>query len=259
MAKVSNPEVNVLLAMVEERTGYPVHLDRDKDLSTYSDVRVATPKFPHHLIQVKPDMAAYAEYLVAAQCFMILAKWTDRGPTPAFIVRDSKFNLFTQKIKKSPQIKRIPADSVERYVTFIAQGVIRQLSSLPIEMIANEQCWQQCQSLRHQQVEIVRRNLRDMTGVLAPNVRDSAPKIIYEKSVMMGAAFALWWEKSSGDTVSAIPFRVLGYADNGQKLMDAYLAVPPDDSMRAIKITDAWASILGMATIYEWLPSKESN
>ena len=154
---------------------------------------------------------------------------------------------------------RPPAEDFAAPLTRKCMLGLTKLFQPPAEMIAGEMCWTMCPGLREQQLEVIHKNLRDMTGSLAPRIREQIPSLVFDKNAAMNAAFALWWASSAEEPSCVVPFESLGFKEAGQQLLDAYAAIPAEDEMRVVKATDAWAGILEMAELYEWRAPKEQN
>lgn len=96
-----------------------------------------------------------------------------------------------------------------------------------------------------------------MTGALAPQIREQTPDFVFERNASMNSAYALWWSNVSGEKACLVPFESLGFKKTGQLLFEALQSIPSDNEMRVLKVTDAWAAILELSTMYEWLPVEE--
>lgn len=91
-----------------------------------------------------------------------------------------------------------------------------------------------------------------MSKVLAKEIKDFSPAEIYERNVAMNAAFALFWSRLAGDSVCVLPYKVMGYAAKGERLLAAYDAIDKASSARHRAVVDAWAAELKMGNWYEW-------
>ena len=53
------PDVERMLRLVEEKTGYPVTVSRSSEIATHSATRTASKDAPAHFIQIHPDSYAH--------------------------------------------------------------------------------------------------------------------------------------------------------------------------------------------------------
>ena len=98
-----SPELIKLFALVEDRTGYPVSVTPMENQSSHVSMRSATRDTPVHAIFPNPRYERFANYLVAAQCAMILFKWADpRGVSDFVALR------FTASLKREVETPRLP-------------------------------------------------------------------------------------------------------------------------------------------------------
>jgi len=66
------PDVEKMLALVRERTSFPVSVISDPKLTTHSAMFSASKDLPGHVVKVNPKHERHSNYLVALQCAMLL-------------------------------------------------------------------------------------------------------------------------------------------------------------------------------------------
>ena len=94
--------------------------------------------------------------------------------------------------------------------------------------------------------------LRQLTAVLAPQFRESAPADLFEKNALMNAAMVLAWSRLSGQRAATIPFESLGLLPRAEQLLASLEKFPAPTSTDHMATVDAWAETLSMSTLYEW-------
>jgi hypothetical protein len=77
-------DVDRILALVTEKTGYPATVSFDPDMSLHSKMQSASVSSPVHVIFLNPKFSETSNYLVANQCAMLLIKWADPKRIPDF-------------------------------------------------------------------------------------------------------------------------------------------------------------------------------
>ena len=248
-----NDELQRLMDRVKAQTGYPVSITGDSEMSTHSRMVAATPAQPVHAVFVNPKQERFGDYLVALQCAMLLAKWAEPGKVANFTIRSDKLDYVAEKIAKKVEGKGMDADSSAQYADMVVRSLLQQLNSLPLQMLSIEFLRESCPELSASQGGLSgRQELQDMSKVLAKEIKDFSPAEIYERNVAMNAAFALFWSRLAGDSVCALPYKVMGYAAKGERLLAAYDAIDKSSPARHRAVVDAWSNELKMQYWYEW-------
>lgn len=99
-----HPDVEKILKLVQERTGYSVTVTRSEDVSAHSIMKTASVNNPVHLIMLNPKYQHVANYLVASQCAMILIKWANPKRIPDLAVRDDEIEALARRLVPEPHI-----------------------------------------------------------------------------------------------------------------------------------------------------------
>jgi hypothetical protein len=205
-----------------------------------------------HRIDVNEKYHKLGDYIVAVQCAMLLVKWANPEKIASFVVRDEKMNYLVDKYSKHTALSKLPSDAVRQYARLIAHGLMNQLQSQPIEMMAIAYCRQNCPGLVDLQNEAVVASLREATASLSPQIRETSPPEVFEKNATMNAAFAINWARLTGSDVAVLPFKTLGFYEKGQDLFRIYETIPDNDPDRYVKNVDGWAQMLQLVSLYEW-------
>jgi len=143
-------------------------------------------------------------------------------------------------------------DGSARTAEMLVQGLLHQLRSQPMELYVIEYCAKECPGLKEMQAACVEQSLRRGSESLRPNIRDMAPPDIFAKSAAMTAALAIQWARISGSRTATIPYRSLGFLDEGERLFKLYTDAPGTASERCVSVVDLWAEHLKLRTLYRW-------
>ena len=81
---MNNADTKHMIDLVERQTGYRVTVDVVSGIYEHAQMATARPGSPAHVIQVNADLRSHAEYIVAAQCAMILVLWSDPSHVPLY-------------------------------------------------------------------------------------------------------------------------------------------------------------------------------
>ncbi len=241
-----------LIVKVEERTGYKVNVTSDTGMSVDARMRLASRDNPHHIIFVNSERAEFGDYITAIQCAMILLLWSDPDNIPRFAHKNDKVEYLIDKTAKSPPFKKLNPKLSYTAAKMNVEGLLNQMQSMPAEMGAVKMCRELCPDLVEMQAISVTRTMRTNSKVLTPQCRDMSPPGIYEKSVAMNAAFAVNWDRLTGGTVAALPYRGLTSFQLAEKLIKAYDYFAEEEKGGHVKTVDAWADTLQLKHLYTW-------
>lgn len=245
-------DLQTLLELVKDRTGYPVSVTPLAEQSSHITMRSATRETPVHAIFPNPRYERFANYLVAAQCAMLLIKWADPRGVLDFVPDEEAVAKFVVPVEKAFERHGVPPSSAQQAANSLVRGLLLQLVSSPIEILSVEWCFRECPSLRSEQQVYVMAHLRELSSTLAPDVREMTPSQIYNPTVTMNAAYTLNWAKLSGETVGLLPYEALGFKKPAEILLDSLGAIPADAPDISKRATDEWAARLNLAGLYRW-------
>ena len=238
-------DVERIIALVKEKTGCPVTTSFQDNLGDHSRMQTASAAAPVHLVLLDPDYSRMSNFLVAIQCAMILVKWADPTHVPDFGFTNDDLQSLAKKLCTDKPI-------TDGLIAGFVRPLFTQLVSEPSQIMAAEWLWKDFPGLRDEQRLYMTMDIRQVSGVLAPPVKDTSPKGVYEVSVAMGAAYALWWAGVDGSKIALLPYEATGYLKKGQELLDAFNSVPADDTARWPRIVDLWAAKLNLTGCYRW-------
>ncbi len=212
----------------------------------------ARPEMPVHTIRVNKAKLHSADYIVAGQCAMILRLWSNPVRIPVFSPIPEKFRYFVERGVNSLSSAKVPAHLVQQASVQLAQGVLNQLRSMPIEIMTIRDCQRQCPDLIELQREAVETQLRLHSESFAPRIRSFAPEQIWKQNVSMNSAYALNWSELSGTKLPLLPYQSTGFGEVAAQLMADVNAHPEATSEQYTRTVDAWAARLGLRTLYQW-------
>jgi hypothetical protein len=243
---------NQLIAQVEQTTGFKVVVDTVDDISEHAQMISARPELPVHSIRVSKAKLAHADYIVAAQCAMLLRLWSNPARIPVFNPTAEKFRYFADRAATSKSLSQLPAELAQQTSVQLTQGLLNQLRSMPTEILAIRDCWTQCPDLREMQADTVETELRLLSENFAPKIRSFAPEQIWKSNVSMNSAYALNWSELCGSPLAMLPYRSAGFGDTATKLLGEVSARSDKTSELYMQAVDAWANHLGLRTLYKW-------
>jgi hypothetical protein len=85
---MTHPDTKHMLELVEQQTGYRVSVDLISGIHEHARMISARPGNPVHMISVNSSQHAFADYIVAVQCGILLALWSDPQKVPAIALEE---------------------------------------------------------------------------------------------------------------------------------------------------------------------------
>jgi hypothetical protein len=253
-----------ILNDVETRSGIPVELVIDPKLETLAQLSRARGNAPFHLIRTNPTIGD-PSYVIAYQCGFLLRFYDLAEPQRMDFASSSMGKIrVNQLVRQSGQTNLLPEDARHVLAEQLLGGLLTQLRSVPIGMRVDSWLYQQHPDLKDLQAVGIGRQLQDNLSVLGPEVRQFSPKAIWDASVSMNAAYAIFADRFFDQRKNVIPYRSTGKEKTGRSLLRSLeeLSASPE-SDRAL--VDAWAAQLDLQDWYEWIlaaqpaPTKEQS
>lgn len=251
-------EAQAAIHVLEKATGVPVLVTDDPTLLTIATIKPAKKDDPAHVLRLNPKYTATADYLIAFQCGFALRLFqapdncryelggTDQG-------HQAVGRLLNEHLRKSGL--ELPPQAVTGLWEQLYDGLMLQLRSVPIGMRVDTWIRKEYPGLHDQQEIAVRKQLAENLQTLSPQVKQIAPKIIYEASVGMNAAFAAFWRRVLNDPSIVVPFRVSGLLTSGENLLRLVDEIP-DDAGSDKRLVEAWGEKIGITGWFKLIPFK---
>ena len=92
--------------------------------------------------------------------------------------------------------------------------------------------------------------MKENVGCLHPSIRGQAPDLVLRATTGMNAAFALAWSRLWNEDAHNVPYRLAGFVEQGEILLDALDAItdsPTHDRELVLK----WAALLKIDHLYQ--------
>lgn len=252
-------EAQAAVRTLEETTGIPVLVTDDSSLRTMATIKLAKTGAPAHLLRYNPKFNALADYLIVFQCGFALRLFL--APEPSRFVlggtdkgRQAVGRLLDEHLKNIGM--RLPAQAVAGLRDQFFDGLMLQLRSMSVGLRVDAWVRKEYPGLHKQQDDAARMQLAENQQALSPQVKQIAPKIIYEASVGMNAALAAFWERVLVDPTLVVPFRVAGMLAFGEKLLRLADEIP-DDAANDKRLVEAWGDQLGITGWFTLIPFEE--
>ena len=236
------------LSELEELSGKPVVLQEDARLPNLAKIQIASGVRPVHVLSYNPAAVPELPYLVCFQCG--LAKRALRAAP------DERFNVastdetYRQIEKLVRGQKAVPDNMIATYSQMITDGLGTQLRSMPIGIRVDRALYHDHPELRDLQRAAAERSMKENVGCLHPSIRAQAPELVLRATASMNAAFALAWSRLWNEDAHNVPYRLAGFVEQGEILLDALDAIP-DSPTNDRELVSKWASLLKIDHLYQ--------
>lgn len=244
------------LQLVEDRSGIPVHVEPDPNLpgSLLAKVVMARGSLALHQVFYRPDSSTPPDYLICQQAGFILRMFSAPPDKRFEFGSSAEGNRVVQElVEVHPMLRSLPLQAKPQLVQMLRDGVLNHLRSIPLGMRVDRWIADEFPELWELQRASVMRQLQDSTATLAPQHRQTSPKLVYDATQTISAAFAAFWAERLQQPQFSLPFKATGYLDAGQQLLAVWQSTP-DVAENDRHIVDQWAENLGIASWYQWVP-----
>jgi hypothetical protein len=233
---------------LEELSGKSVVLQEDARLPNLAKVQIASGVRPVHVLSYNPAAALELPYLVCFQCG--LAERTLRAaPDERFNVASTN-ETYRQVETLVRARKSIPDQMIASYSQLITDGLGTQLRSMPVGIRVDRALYQDHPELRDLQRAAAERSMKENVGCLHPSIRAQAPDLVLRATAGMNAAFALAWSRLWNEDAQNVPYRLAGFLEPGERLLDALDAIP-DSPTHDRELVSKWAALLKIDHLYQ--------
>lgn len=249
---MTHSETKHMIELVEKQTGYRVSIDLISGIHEHARMISARPGNPVHMISVNETHRAFADYIIAVQCGILLVLWSNPQKVPAMALEERTASDLASRWAGLAPLASMPADVSKKVARHYVEGLVKQVQSMPLEISVAKLVFEKCPTLRKLQAESFRAQLQNLSQVFTANVKESAPSEVFEKNVAMNAALALGWSEISGERIALLPYESTGHLASGQKLSALLQDAPVVDSATYTAAVDSWATRLLLDDLYHW-------
>ena len=241
-----------MVASVEQTTGYKAIIEWVEGIAEDAQMITARPpELTNHTIRVSRAQRRYTDYIVANSCALLLRFWAEPARIPVFKPLTEKVNYLAGRTAGSKPLSQHPAMLAQEIGMRLVQGLLQQVLSMPLEILAVRDCWEWCPDLRDMQAKAAQCQLRRMSDILR-QIGSIAPDEISRSHTSMNAAFALNWSQLLGDSRAMLPYESAGLAEIAAKLLGLVHANGAKTTDSYTRMVDAWAEQVGLRTLYAW-------
>ena len=241
-----------LIYEVVEKTGFPLAVVEEEGIGYDSQLILASKKQPFHKLAYVPLYREYrVHFLVNAAC-KVNRVWA----MPA----DERLVPVSERGKRLPRdyeeelhnkLQGVPEPLLFEISAFIYEGVVRQLTSMAMDIRVEQQIAKTLPEHHEAQQAYLARQVKDLETYFLPEIADVTPDRIYAASTAMNVVLTEEAARISGIAPGPM-FRQTQHRRLGERLRDLLLAVEQPGYRGDRIATDVWAEELGLQGWYEW-------
>lgn len=248
------PSTSQVIADVERLTNRPVQIVEDPKLSTLAHIQIARGDAPFHLLRYKPSGETPPDYFIVYQCGHVLRLF---GAPPAKRFDFASCPEGRIQIEIELQDPRLP-DGVRDMGEMLLGGLITQLRSIPVGFRIDEWIERTFPELAELQRKAVVAQLETNSKAIASAWGGHFPAKVAKASLSMNAAFAAFWGRKWADSTLVVPYKAIGLAALGERLLTIYDRTP-DDPVNDVQLVGEWAFELKLRGWYDAIPFTGAN
>lgn len=242
------PSANQALANLEQATGKPVLIQEDQDLKVLATIHRAGAEESCHVLRIKGSSDHISDYLITFECHMALRD----GPEPKAVVREKR-EARERVISEVEKLHRqLPLAKARDLGKFLYNGLIVQLRSTGPGLVVDRWIREHCPDLLEAQARSIETQITENLGVLQAGTSTNFPARVYNASVAMNAAYAVFGGDLLGKPHLGVPYVSQGHGELARRLIATALGdgeTTPADR----QIIDAWSAELGISSWYDWI------
>ena len=187
-----------LITLLEEKSGCPVHVMENTNLSTMSEIKIARGNLPAHIISYKPVSKIEApDYAIIFQCALAIRLF-DCPPDDRRLIgispsgSESLEAILTRPNGIAEKHQLSDANLVS-FTDQLLHGLITHLRSVPLGLRISEKLSLDHPELLDLESKQVEKELRLNKESLTESIREVMPQEVFDPTQSINAAFATFW------------------------------------------------------------------
>jgi hypothetical protein len=246
-----------IIKQVEITSGYQVEVQKDPNLPVLATVRMARSPVPAHFLIYKPDTGEEPDFLICYQCAFILRLFTN-PPDQRFDIASlpgGYAKVTSELTKPGGYAEQLGLDGIttKEYARKLVDGLIVHLRSVPVGLRIHEWFDKKYPEFHGLQRKQMLKEIAEGRQSLEPEVKVIVPDTVFDATIAINAALALFAGPKCGQPELASPYRFGSYLEKGEKLLRIWEKLP-DDPTHDRTLIDSWAETIGIRNWYHWIP-----
>lgn len=250
-------EIKDLISQTESMSGYPLTIVSDGNLTTHSALSIARGTLQTNVIRFNPRFERLMDYIVAYHCGFLQRFFSaPTGTRMDFGVTESGRFHVEKLVKRLGFAKALPSSRLDSFCSQILMGLMTHLRSTPIGLRVESSIESEIPSIADQQKSGVEAQIQENLLPLNEGVKKMTPQPIYDATLSISAAYAMFWAEKWNQPQLVLPFTSTGHEEKGNRLIEIFNEIP-DAPESDRDLVDAWADELGIRSWHTWAPYTE--
>ena len=243
-----------ILDLVKEKSGKGIEFIEREDIGGDARVKIARERMPKHIVFYSPKHSELLNHLIAHECGHILRM--SGVPVNKRMIpitnKETKRKALEQIQEEITQLsQRLPEDKLVFFVNYVYEGLIRQLTNYPPDIMIEKWIYDEYPDLRGYQKRTIEKQRNEIEQVLSEEVGLITPKTIYEASNLMNYAyFRILGFHIKENFISA--FSNTPYLNKGKRLAKITTDDYHNNYEGDVEMIDRWAWFLNVEGWYKW-------
>ena len=241
-----------LVAEVAKQTAFPLVVVEKEGLGYDSQLSMAGKTQPFHLLAYVPWYRQFRLHFIVNSAIKIRRFFELPADERLLPVSEGDKRLpkeYEEELRR--KLGGPPETVLEGLSAFLCEGIVRQLTSMPIDIRVERETAELVPEHKGAQRAYLARQVKDMEPHFMPDIAQVAPDQIYAASSAMNVAFA----EEAGEIAAVEPgpmFRQTPHWRLGERLCELLHDVAEPGYRGDRIVTDSWAQELEMRDWYEW-------
>jgi len=246
--------VKSILSEVEAATGKPLRFVEKDELNTFATVKMARKTMPAHIIFYRKQHESIINHLVAHECCHILRIFgvpEEKRLIPAK-PKDPRAMLQEIEVDLNRISKLIPIEKLVQVVGMWTNGLVRQLTNYPTDIMIEKWIYDGYPELRPYQLQSLEGQNQEALKGISRKVQMITPAKIYNSSNIMNFVF---FNLIGGHIKAdlARPYRNTPFSKKGKQLMQLTEKDYVNSHEGDMTMINRWAEFLGLSKWYSWV------
>lgn len=247
-----------LIALLEKKSGYLVHVREDPNLPTISKIIIARGNLPAHIISYKPGLKNEApDYAIIFQCAMAIRMF-DCPPDDRHLIASSRTAYESlQDILARPngiaEKIQLSGAHLDEFTDQLVDGLIAHLRSIPLSLRVSEKLSLDHPELLELEAAHVEKEILINKETLSDRIRAIMPSEVFNPTQYINTAFAIFWADHLERPEIVNPYRLAGFESQGIELLRIHADIP-NVPINDCELINAWAEYLQIRDWYTWIP-----
>lgn len=241
-----------LLEKVKEQTGYPLVLVEEDGLTPDSQVRLARPGRPAHIVAHAPAYREFRLHFLVSGSVKVLRAWNTPPSQRCVPVIPGRASLPPEMDRELRQhLSWLPRERLGDLGRHLYQDLTGQVTSMPLDIRVERIIAATFPEHRSAQRAYLVREVEDLLPMTLPEVEAIYPERLYAANMTMNMVFAEAAAAITGLTVPRTLHQARFHGLAGR--LHDHLAAAPNGYLGDRQVIDVWAKELGIRGWYEWI------